>query len=475
MERKDRRDRPGDGTSPRGGRARTGGKKFGAEDVVRRDLTVEEMEAPRFVNRQLAFYLDKNRDSLPRLDAMWLGLAEETRTRWRRSYRTDMEELRRIGALREAGKMDEAGERTYGELLVVLRRAVPTLRRLGLAQPPVPLDTRPPNAVERRARMTKNATEGGGLSAEERLDRRAGALQGLAVGDALGATYEFCAPDDVPDGPLEIVGGGWLSLAPGETTDDTALAGCVLEGYRPDGSFALAPVRDAMIRWLDSDPKDVGNQTRYALGYLRANPPETRAPEDASAQGNGAVMRAASHGVGAPGPQQAALNAYLEAGLTHPSREARASSALVADLVRLLSDGDPDDPGAALGAAYGIVEGVEGGVLRPGRSRPLREVFAPLEGYRHDPGGWTVYTTRLALFSLVDAPGFRTGVERVVGLGGDADTNAAVAGALLGSRFGASSIPEGWLGSLKGPTAIELLRSVSPPRRDAPSDPSARH
>ena len=54
-----------------------------------------------------------------------------------------------------------------------------------------------------------------------RENRRAGAILGLATGDALGATHEFSSPEEVLEGPLEIVGGGWLRLEPGETTDDT--------------------------------------------------------------------------------------------------------------------------------------------------------------------------------------------------------------------------------------------------------------
>lgn len=102
-------------------------------------------------------------------------------------------------------------------------------------------------------------------------DRRAGAILGLAVGDALGATYEFCSPDQVPEGSLEMVGGGWLDLEPGETTDDTALTRAVLKGYH-GGSLALHRVRDEMLRWQDTGPKDIGNQTRKALRYLRDHP-----------------------------------------------------------------------------------------------------------------------------------------------------------------------------------------------------------
>lgn len=88
-----------------------------------------------------------------------------------------------------------------------------------------------------------------------REDRRAGAILGLAVGDALGATYEFCSPDEVPEGPLEMVGGGWLDLEPGETTDDTALTRAVLAGYNDRGSLDLRRVRDEMLRWQDTHPR----------------------------------------------------------------------------------------------------------------------------------------------------------------------------------------------------------------------------
>lgn len=313
-------------------------------------------------------------------------------------------------------------------------------------------------------------------------EHQEGAVLGLAVGDALGATYEFCQPDAVPDGPLEIVGGGWLDLAPGETTDDTALAECVIEGYGPPvGSYDAGVTRAAMIRWLESGPKDVGNQTRRALLYLRDNPQAARLPDDAAAQGNGAVMRAAAHGVAAPSPERASRNAYGEAALTHPSFEARVTAALVAALVGVLTLGRSEtaempetprasfreDPGAALRASYLIVQ-----ESLPQESLPqealsgldpawLARRIPPLDTFVYDPGGWTVYTTRLALRTFLDAPDFRTGVERVVRLGGDADTNAAVTGALLGARFGSAAIPVGWLKSLEDAGRLSTLLAAT--------------
>lgn len=286
---------------------------------------------------------------------------------------------------------------------------------------------------------------GNQASSSARDNRRAGAILGLAVGDALGATYEFCSPSEVPAGPLQMSGGGWLDLEPGETTDDTALTEAVLKGYGA-GPLDLGRVREAMLAWQDTRPKDIGNQTRKALNYLRDRPEALSLPEDPDAQGNGAVMRAAAHGIKADDANQAAENAWTEAALTHPSWEARASAALVAALTAGLADGARPDE--ALEGALTILE------TRDRPDKRVRGTLRPLEGYEHNPGGWTIYTTRLALLCLLDAQDFRPGVEAAVRLGGDADTNAAVAGALLGARFGAASIVPEWLRDLKGQEAL---------------------
>lgn len=292
-----------------------------------------------------------------------------------------------------------------------------------------------------------------GLSPREA--RRAGAILGLAVGDALGATYEFCSAEEVPERPLEMVGGGWLGLEPGETTDDTALARAVLEGYR-DGSFDLRRVRDAMLRWEETDPPDIGNQTRMAFGYLRRNPEALAPPEEPRAQGNGAVMRAAAHGVMAQSPDEAVRNAWAEAALTHPSQTARATSALVAGVTAGLIEGAT--PAGALEAASSTIEDEPGYDGDPRAVLGSGDIREPVRSYPEDRDrwGWTVHTTRLALGSLLRATDFRPGLEEVVRLGGDADTNGAVAGALLGARFGDGGIPPEWLRKVKGKE--ELLR-----------------
>lgn len=212
------------------------------------------------------------------------------------------------------------------------------------------------------------------------------------------------------------------NLQPGETTDDTALTKAVLEGYQ-EGSLNLNRVRDVVLCWQDSDPKDTGNQTSKVLGELRSHSEALSLPNDPNAQGNGAVMRDAPQGIMTWSSKRAGNNAWVEAAIIHPSWVARASSTLVASLVAYLIDGKR--PRKALEAQWFLLEN------RDEPDKKGREVLRPLERYERDPGG-IIYTIRLAPRGVLDAGNFRSGVERVVWLAGDADTNGAVAGMLLG-------------------------------------------
>ena len=70
----------------------------------------------------------------------------------------------------------------------------------------------------------------------EKIDRYLGALQGLAVGDALGTTLEFSKPGKFT--PItDMIGGGPFSLRPGEWTDDTSMALCLAESLVKKNNF----------------------------------------------------------------------------------------------------------------------------------------------------------------------------------------------------------------------------------------------
>lgn len=62
----------------------------------------------------------------------------------------------------------------------------------------------------------------------------------------------------------------------------------------------------------------------------------------------------------------------------------------------------------------------------------------------HHTGGFVRVAFRLAFWHCAHTPSWRAALVDTASRGGDADTNAAIVGALLGARDGASAIPEAW-------------------------------
>ena len=58
--------------------------------------------------------------------------------------------------------------------------------------------------------------------------------------------------------------------------------------------------------------------------------------------------------------------------------------------------------------------------------------------------GWVIIAFQNALWQLLNAPSFEEGVVDTVMRGGDTDTNAAIAGALLGAAYGRHAVPSQW-------------------------------
>jgi ADP-ribosylglycohydrolase len=63
--------------------------------------------------------------------------------------------------------------------------------------------------------------------------------------------------------------------------------------------------------------------------------------------------------------------------------------------------------------------------------------------------GYVLNGLTLAVAALLDPRSFKDVLVDVVRLGGDADTNGAIAGGALGARDGKEKIPESWLETLQ--------------------------
>src|SRR4051812_31938460 len=80
------------------------------------------------------------------------------------------------------------------------------------------------------------------------IEKAAGSLLGLAVGDALGTTLEFCVRDSYR--PLrDMIGGGPFGLRPGEWTDDTSMALCLAESLIERGGLDQQDLMGRFAAW----------------------------------------------------------------------------------------------------------------------------------------------------------------------------------------------------------------------------------
>lgn len=99
----------------------------------------------------------------------------------------------------------------------------------------------------------------------KRIQRAVGAVVGSAVGDALGAPFEFGPPGAVsarfpaPGAGGEMCGGG--GWGPGEATDDTQMAVLVAESLLERDGLDLPDIFARFQRWAASDPQGIGLQT----------------------------------------------------------------------------------------------------------------------------------------------------------------------------------------------------------------------
>ena len=253
---------------------------------------------------------------------------------------------------------------------------------------------------------------------------------GLAVGDALGAPFEFQRRDAIPS-PLPAFERTWMGLPPGTSTDDTAMARNLwLSLIHNDGSLVPEDLIARHLEWLESGPPDVGNLTRRVLsGYADGETEparlyfERRGPEVSA--GNGSVMYCAPLGVvRASSPERLLDEAPALSALTHWDQRCRTACLAVTLAVASLVGG-----GKAVNAvrgALGVSTSLEGG-------EELEYLV------------FTLFTAGSGLQVAAEGLGFEEGLRRVVGLGGDTDTNAAVAGTLLGAAHGVEAIPGEWL------------------------------
>ena len=306
-------------------------------------------------------------------------------------------------------------------------------------------------------------------------DRARGLMVGTAAGNLLGITVEGRSKDNVshrfPDGMRDI------TALPGYPDDDDLAQSVIIAEAAEKGPLDVEDLAHRFWEWGEVNGLGMGNLTSQVLTLFGGDYPQrlrwgtvddVRQPrgmtiEDASREawggksaGNGALMRCAPIAVRWRDDAAAlARNSIVSAVPTH--WDARCGWSCVALNVGIAAAlrGETLDPDALIAASeeavlpslpelsrYGYEERMPDSV-RATVAQAAGQEIGEVEFDGWDLG-FTLLALRAGLISLWRAPDFEHGLRAVVEAGGDTDTNGAVAGAVLGARFGIDAIPQRW-------------------------------
>lgn len=295
------------------------------------------------------------------------------------------------------------------------------------------------------------------MTGDRQVDRARGALLGTFVGDALGMPFEGAAPEAIPE-PVEMIA---ARLGRGTYTDDTqmmiALAESLIERGRVDEEHLARAFQAAY------DPeRGYGGGTRRVLELWAAGTPAAAAAgqvfDGEGSRGNGAAMRIAPVAVRfAHDPERLCDQAARSARVTHAHPVGVDGAVVQAATIRAALRGE-DILEAALSATQ--TEELREG-LRSVADLLAATPEAAAPQARLESSSDARQSVCAAVYAALAHPAFERAVSFAVGLGGDTDTVAAMAGAIAGARDGADSIPTRWLEALedgeRGRSHVEQL------------------
>jgi ADP-ribosylglycohydrolase len=245
-----------------------------------------------------------------------------------------------------------------------------------------------------------------------RLDRITGALLGLHAGDLLGT---------------------------GDANEGTDLTRAVLLGYLDPGDDVVRAAAGRMLAWFSNDPHASG------LGQGPA--------------GNGSLMRCLPTALAVADPARRIRESMELSALTHPDARCTGACAAYNEIAATLVEGQTAIQAVAVGLSVAnghgspaVVAAVRHGTMHSLAERVARHsdgerTAGSAEDGAAGPetiGGEVLASLALAVCAVLDPRPFEEVLIDVVRICGDSDTDAAIAGGLLGARDGAARIPRRW-------------------------------
>ncbi len=287
------------------------------------------------------------------------------------------------------------------------------------------------------------------------LDRYKGCLIGSATGDALGAPFEFWRREKVQEylneNELKLIQfqRGDCTYPQGFYTDDTSMMICLAESLI-EKDFDLDHQFDLYRKWLLEGHATPEGKNSYGVGQqtwkaLSKNKGFKKGVDGLSekASGNGALMRIAPIALMYHNDFEAIKEKSLHSSfLTHNNEIAGWVCVVFNSLISFTILGKEK------------LESIEAVLKMYENEMPaeitelLKHPYQEWEDFTHPISGYSVDTLRIALWSWLTSKSYEESIRKVLLLGNDTDTFAAVTGALSGSYFGYNNIPNQWKAEL---------------------------
>lgn len=288
------------------------------------------------------------------------------------------------------------------------------------------------------------------------MDRYFGLIYGVMVGDALGSRYEFTVSETVKkmiqndlqrDGYLPMLGGGPFRLQPGQITDDSEMMISLLISLTEKNDYDQEDVAKNYIRWYHSSPPDIGGTIGNSLYNAKsARDMIVNSRGNYTSLSNGALMRIAPLGLLAIRMDDTSLHETVqkETILTH-------SNPIVTDFCYIY----------VLAIKYSLLgwnrRDIYDKLQKMAREDTTQKTLADAEE-RPEPiytlqngrvkyittdskmGGYIGVAFQNAFYEFLNGNDYTTSIMEIIKRGNDTDTNAAIAGGLLGAYYGFEAI-----------------------------------
>lgn len=301
---------------------------------------------------------------------------------------------------------------------------------------------------------------------DKQRDQIKGVFFGQAIGDALGLGSEFMSKEEVlryyPKGLTnyeQIVQDTHRSRwNVGSWTDDTDQFLCIYDSIIESGRVDEKCFAKHLYKWFKGVPMGIGDTVRKVLSVPGFIDNPVKAAELIWKMGgrrnasNGAIMRGSILGTfNFWDIERVKVHSEVIAKVTHADPRAIDACVLINSIIAYELK-----YGKSVSREYVLT------LTQKLDDRLLDFVTIALNGELEkleldDPAdmGYVLKTMGAGLWAYFNALSFEEGVVKIVNQGGDADTNAAVAGALLGAKFGYSQICIKYVEGLLGGSLLE--------------------